>query len=325
MRVSTRRRALIVVAASLGVVALVAGCTSAPKPKPSASTPPSTSEAAPSTKASTSTAPSSTAPVGTPVHVSVNVNDGAQIGVGLPIIATFPVKITDGKAFQKATTVTVNGQTQPAYWYFEYSDPSSGHVMEAHLRLESYWPANATIHINMPWKGLSAGSGLYFENSLTLDFTTGDARVVKVSNANHNLTVYDNGAVWGTFPVSLGSAKTPTEQGTKVIMEKGLDIRMTGPGYDDPHVKYTQRLTYGGEYLHSAPWNVYNITHGINSSNGCTNLLPDDAIKLYNFLQVGDPVEFPDANGPPMTLGAGYGDWNVSWASWQTGGAIPTQ
>jgi hypothetical protein len=21
-----------------------------------------------------------------------------------------------------------------------------------------------------------------------------------------------------------------------------------------------------------------------------------------------------------MTLGAGYGDWNVSWAQWQTGG-----
>ena len=144
-------------------------------------------------------------------------------------------------------------------------------------------------------------------------------------NATHKLTVTSDGKVWGTFPVSLGASNTPTKRGVKVIMEKGKDISMRGPGYYDPHVKYTQRLTYGGEYLHAAPWNTYNITHGINSSNGCTNLFTKDAITLYNFLQVGDPVEYPDANGPQMSLGAGYGDWNVSWAAWQTGGAIPTQ
>lgn len=331
VRLSRRRGALAALGALALSTALLAGCTSAPAPSASGSgsgAPTgsgSTSGSSSSPARPSSTAPSTTAPVGKPVHVSVNVNDGQQIGVGLPIIATFPVKITDGRAFQKATTVTVNDQTVPAAWYFEYSDPASGHVMEAHLRLENYWPAHSTVHVNMPWKGLSAGTGLYFENSLTLDFTTGVARVVKVSNASHRLTVYADGAVWGAFPVSLGASNTPTARGIKVIMEKGLDIRMRGPGYDDPHVKYTQRLTYGGEYLHSAPWNTYNIDHGINSSNGCTNLHPADATKLYSYLQVGDPVEYPDANGPAMTLGAGYGDWNVSWAAWQTGGAIHTQ
>jgi lipoprotein-anchoring transpeptidase ErfK/SrfK len=108
-------------------------------------------------------------------------------------------------------------------------------------------------------------------------------------------------------------------------MEKGRDISMRGPGYFDAHVKYTQRLTYDGEYLHSAPWNVYNITHGIDSSNGCTNLLPADATKLYGYLGIGDVVQYPNANGPRMQLGQGYGDWNVTWSLWQTGGAIPTQ
>ena len=51
--------------------------------------------------------------------------------------------------------------------------------------------------------------------------------------------------------------------------------------YYECGIKFDQRLTYDGEYLHSAPWNVYNITHGIDSSNGCTNLLPADAQKLY--------------------------------------------
>ena len=62
----------------------------------------------------------------------------------------------------------------------------------------------------------------------------------------------------------------------------------------------------------------------MDSSNGCTNLLPDDAKKLYDFLRVGDVVIYPNANGPAMSLGAGYGDWNVSWGEWQTGGLVPT-
>ena len=28
---------------------------------------------------------------------------------------------------------------------------------------------------------------------------------------------------------------------------------------------------------------------------------------------------------PKMTLGAGYGDWNVPWAQWLTGGSVPTR
>jgi hypothetical protein len=62
-----------------------------------------------------------------------------------------------------------------------------------------------------------------------------------------------------------------------------------------------------------------------NSSNGCTNLRPRDAISLYNFLGIGDVVRFPDADGPHMRFGDGYGDWNVTWGLWQTGGVVPTQ
>jgi lipoprotein-anchoring transpeptidase ErfK/SrfK len=138
------------------------------------------------------------------------------------------------------------------------------------------------------------------------------------------MTVTTDGKLYGTFPVSLGATATPTASGTKVIMEKGVSICMHGPGYDECGIKYTQRLTYGGEYLHAAPWNISNINRGVDSSNGCTNLLPDDAKKLYSFLRVGDVVIYPNANGPAMSLGAGYGDWNISWGEWQTGGLVPT-
>ena len=75
--------------------------------------------------------------------------------------------------------------------------------------------------------------------------------------------------------MSLGAARTPTDSGVKVIMEKGDNICMTGPGYHECDIKYTQRLTYSGEYLHAAPWNVANIKRGVDTSNGCTNLLPE--------------------------------------------------
>jgi hypothetical protein len=41
-------------------------------------------------------------------------------------------------------------------------------------------------------------------------------------------------------------------------------------------------------------------------------------------MRIGDVVSYPNANGPQMQLGSGYGDWNVLWSEWQTGGAIKT-
>jgi hypothetical protein len=97
----------------------------------------------------------------------------------------------------------------------------------------------------------------------------------------------------------------------------------TAHSYYECGIQWDQRLTYSGEYLHSAPWNVANIGH-TDTSNGCTNLDPAAAEKLYHFLRIGDVVEYPNADGPRMSMGQGYGDWNVPWSEWQTGGALST-
>lgn len=269
--------------------------------------------------------PTSTAPAKPkiPVHVKLLNSDGANVGVGMPIIAFFSKKIANASAFAEATKVTADDQPVTGAWYFETSSYYKGYPIEAHYRPKTYWPAHASIHMDLPVKGLSAGRGMAFDNSLTLDFTTDAANISTVNAATHQMTVTSDGKVHGTYPVSLGAPDTPTARGIKVIMEKGEDISMSGPGYYTPHVKYTQRLTYGGEYLHSAPWNTGNIGR-TDTSNGCTNLLPADAKKLYDFLRVGDVVLYPNASGPKMQLGAGYGDWNVPWGQWQTGGLVPT-
>jgi lipoprotein-anchoring transpeptidase ErfK/SrfK len=320
------------IAAGLAVVAALAlsACTS--RSGGSGSTGSTTAGGA--TGSSSSSAPSSTSAAPTkstppaaptkPVHVT-GFPDGDTVGVGMPIIADFNRKVTDGRGLAKGTTVTVNGKPVQGAWYFEDSDPASGHVMEAHYRLQHYWPAHADVKMTLNLKGVSAGKGLAFDGTLTsLEFHTGPANISVVNDQTKQIEVTSDGKNEGTYPVSLGAEKTPTKNGVKVIMEKRPSICMTDTAhsYYECGIKWDQRLTYSGEYLHSAPWN-----HSLGRadlSNGCTNLSPSVAQKLYNFFRVGDVVTYPNADGPKMGMGDGYGDWNVNWSEWQTGGAART-
>ena len=324
MRSDHSRRSFLLIAGAAAVSGLAAcGRKVVAHGTPSVSSSAATTSAPSSATSSVAApvTPTTTAPTGAPVHVSLLNSDGDVRGVGMPIIAYFNVAPTSAKEFNAATVVTVNGTPVAGNWYFE-TTAHTGSALEAHWRPQAYWPAHATIHMDLPVMGKAAGPGLVFDDNLTLTFTTGIAYIGTIDAASLQMAVTADGQPFGTYLVSLGATNTPTAHGTKVIMEKGLDIRMTGPGYDDPHVKFTQRLTYGGEYLHSAPWNVANIGHR-STSNGCTNLLPADAEKLYNTFSIGDVFVYPNANGPAMTLGAGYGDWNLEWAAWQTGGLLP--
>jgi lipoprotein-anchoring transpeptidase ErfK/SrfK len=320
-------RLLAPIAAAAAVVAVVVGIAVVQRnPSPStggtAANPPAplltTAPALTRTPASDAVGPHAA------VHVSLLNADHSVVGVGMPVIAYFTRPISDASAFARATSLTVNGKPATGAWYFERSaDP--GHPIEGHFRMSDFWPADAKIHLDLPVSGLPAGKNLAFDDSLTLDFSTGPAQIVTVDDADHSLVLSRNGRAIEKAPVSLGAQMTPTRRGVKVIMEKGKDISMKGPGYYDPHVQWTQRLTYDGEYLHAAPWNSYNIEHGIDTSNGCTNLTDSDAKRLYGTLRVGDVVEYPNASGPKMSLADGYGDWNVSWPTWLTGGAVPTR
>jgi lipoprotein-anchoring transpeptidase ErfK/SrfK len=324
--------ALFALLAVAGIV--LAGCSTDGGSGTAAGTKTVTQTRTPTTAAPTDSATPQATPV--PVRVKLFIADGAHFGVGMPIIAFFSQKITNGAALAEATKVTVNGEPIEGGWFFETSAADKDFPVEAHWRPKDYWPAHSAIHMDLPIKGLSGGpvkgqpgKEFVFNNSLTSDFTTGEKNIVTVDDATHKLTVMSDGKLWGTFPVSLGANETPTARGVKVIMEKGESICMSGqppngPAYHECGVKWTQRLTYGGEYLHAAPWNTANINAGIDSSNGCTNLHTADAKKLYDFLRIGDVVDFPNANGPRMQLGEGYGDWNVPWSMWQTGGLVPT-
>ena len=269
------------------------------------------------------------------MHIRLLNSDGSTYGVSMPVIAFFSRRITDATALQKATMATVDGRPIRVAWYFETSGYYPGYPIEGHLRPEGYWPAHARVHVDIPARGLSAGGAMVFDDSLTSDWSTGARTIATVDNATHSMTVTTDGRHYGTFPVSLGAAGTATFRGTKVIMEQVPSVCMhdTGNHYYECGIRWDSRVTYTGEYLHSAPWNCIgepgcagpanNIGHA-NSSNGCTNLRPADAKRLYRFLKVGDVVRYPNADGRRMRLQDGYGDWNVPWSQWLTGGLITT-
>lgn len=259
------------------------------------------------------------------VQIRLATTGSRSYGVGMPVVAYFSHQFATAKPLSAATSVTVNGAPAHGGWYFERST-KPGYPVEGHLRLRGFWPANSTVTVDVAARHVPAGDGLAFGNDVRLTFRTGAQVVVTVEDQKHRMIVTRDGEPVGHYPVALGSAATPTTRGIKVIMKKSPStcMRDVEGTYRECGIKYAEQLTYSGEYLHAAPWNVQGIKQGQDNSNGCTNLLPGNAAALYKVLSVGDIVEYPDAPGPPMRMDAGYGDWNVDWRTWQRGGLIPT-
>jgi lipoprotein-anchoring transpeptidase ErfK/SrfK len=240
----------------------------------------------------------------------------------MPIIAYLSASITDGKPFAEATKVTVDGSPVEGAWFFQKSSIYKGYPLEAHYRPREYWPAHADIRMDLPVEGLSAGAGWVFDNSLTLDMSTGAANISKIDGKTERMVVTSDGKQKFTFPVSLGAAKTPTFSGTKIVMEKTKLERMVGEGYD-VKVPWSVRVTNSGEFIHSASWNGGNIGRR-STSHGCTNLTVADARKYFDFAQIGDVTVYTNTGGATMPSWDGFGDWNLPWTTWQGGGQVPT-
>jgi lipoprotein-anchoring transpeptidase ErfK/SrfK len=319
---------LAVLALCLGI--LLSACTSGTGGNASSNSTPTT---AAGTSASGSSVPGSSAsgsvptkpkstPPGKPVHVSLFQGDGQTYGVGMAVIAQFDVAPATSRYFTKVVTVTVDGKPSNGSWFFQKSN-NRDYRMEALYRERSYWKPHARIHVNLPLKGVSAGPGLTFANSLTLDMNTGAANISTVEG--EHMRVMSDGKFVRQLPVSLGAASTPTYSGKKVVMEKKNPQHMTSePGDPEPYalnVPWSVRVTGSGEFIHAASWNTGNIGSR-NTSHGCTNLTVANAQWFYNFARIGDVVLYPSTDGKPMPSWDGFGWWNLGWSQWLTGGEL---
>ena len=251
----------------------------------------------------------------------------ASYGVGMPIIAYLSAQITSSEAFIGATRVTVNSSPAEGAWNFQRSAIYPDYPIEAHYRLQDYWPAHAAIRVDLPLQGLRRRRPRLRQQP--------DPRHIDRS-PQHQRRSTESPFVWWSppttdllfnFPVSLGKAGTPTFNGTKIVMEKNKVEEMinTTPGQEyDLKVPWSVRITNSGEFIHSASWNGGNIGQR-STSHGCTNLTVTDAEKYFNFAQIGDVTVYTNTGGATMPSWDGYGDWNVPWGMWRAGGLIPTK
>jgi lipoprotein-anchoring transpeptidase ErfK/SrfK len=248
--------------------------------------------------------------------------DGETVGVGMPVVVTFDLPVTNRALFEKHMTVT-STPAQKGSWYW-LSD------REAHYRPATYWKAGSDVSVDLDINSLPAGKGIFGQESRSIDFHVGDSVVSRVDVSTHTMRTFINGQLARTMPISAGKAGWETRSGTKVIIEKFRRKRMNaatiGVSEDDPEyydlsdVEYALRVTYSGEFLHAAPWSA-GSQGSANVSHGCVGMSLADAQWLYDRTRRGDVVEVTGSSRY-MTLENGYGDWNLSPADWKQGSAL---
>jgi lipoprotein-anchoring transpeptidase ErfK/SrfK len=248
---------------------------------------------------------------------------GETVGVGMPVIVSFDVPVTDRANIEKHLHVTTAPE-QPGTWHW-ISDS------EVHYRPKKYWKTGTQVDVDVDINGVDAGNGIYGQEDRDVQFQVGDAHVYKVDTRTDQMKVFSNGKLLRTIPITTGQQpKFTTRSGIKVIIEKFDSKRMnsetvgipvdSADGYDIDNVQWAMRVTYSGEFLHAAPWSVGSQGHA-NVSHGCTGMSTDNADWLYHMTIRGDVVDYVGTDRP-MEPTNGYGDWNIPWSEYQQGSAL---
>ncbi|MGI8576353.1 MAG: L,D-transpeptidase [Nocardioidaceae bacterium] len=248
---------------------------------------------------------------------------GQTVGVGMPIMVTFDVPVTDHAAFERHMTVT-STPSKVGTWHWVNDN-------EVHWRPRVYWQSGTHVAVHVDVNGVNAGNGIYGQMNRDVNFTVGSSVIIKADLKTDKMGVYLNGKLARTIPITGGkSGGYETRSGINVIEEKYTNIAMDAatvgisPGssdyYNIPDVKYAQRITDSGEFLHAAPWSVYAQGHQ-NVSHGCVGMSTANAEWLFGKTHIGDPVEVAGTSRP-QDAGNGWTDWNESWQQYQAGSAL---
>ncbi|MEU8287470.1 Ig-like domain-containing protein [Micromonospora sp. NPDC048905] len=248
--------------------------------------------------------------------------DDKSYGVAMPVVTEFHPGIPkkDRAAVQKRMFVRTD-PPQPGAWHWVDNGT------QAYYRAPEYWKPGTTITVRIALAGIPLSNGKYGDMDRKATAKIGRSFQMKVDNASKKMTVYENGALVRTIPVSLGKKSTPSSSGTMVVMEK--KEATTFDTRDDPDpanryvtdIQFAQRLTWGGEYIHAAPWSEH-VQGRQNVSHGCVNVSMVNARWLFEKTRIGDPIT---VKGTERKLGAGNGwtAWSLSWSAFIKGSALP--
>ncbi|MCV7229162.1 L,D-transpeptidase [Mycolicibacterium komossense] len=215
-------------------------------------------------------------PTPLPGVAAVSPSAGERVGVGMPVTVTFAGPVADRAAAEQSihfvSPKDVTGR-------FAWTSPTS-----VQFTPDTFWPAHSEI------KMLAGG--------IPMSFGTNAAVVGVADLSAHTFTVSIDGVVARDMPASMGKPAHPTPIGSFTALEKQspvvMDSRTIGIPLSDPEgykltVYDAVRVTWGGVYVHAAPWSVASQGNS-NVSHGCINLSNDNAAWYYNTVSIGDPI-----------------------------------
>ncbi|BCJ73422.1 hypothetical protein CS0771_29660 [Catellatospora sp. IY07-71] len=245
-----------------------------------------------------------------------------EYGVAMPVVIEFtsPVPVSARAGVERRLFVTTD-PPQPGVWSWSSS-------LQVMYRGPEFWQTGTKITVRAALEGVPMGNGRYGDQDRKgIGNISKDKIEMKVDNATKQMQVFKNDNLVKTLPVSLGKKTTPSSSGTLVVMDK---LRKTvfdttdDPGNVDRYrvdIEYAQRLTWGGEYIHAAPWSVQHQGKR-NVSHGCVNVSTANAQYLFNLTRIGDPITI---KGTERTVkpANGWTAWSVTWDQFLKGSALP--
>lgn len=201
---------------------------------------------------------------------------GEEVGIAAPVTIRFADAVADRERAERLVDIRATDSLSGTF-----SWPSDRELVWAPT---NFLPARAPITVQV--------------GNARSEFRTNAGVIGEADMSAHTFTLSIGGAVARQMPASMGKPGWETPTGTFPVLEKFrsvvFDSRTIGIPLSSPegyviNGEYAERLTWGGVFVHSAPWSVDSQGYA-NVSHGCINLAPDDAAWVYETIGVGDPV-----------------------------------
>lgn len=254
------------------------------------------------------------------------VYDGQTVGVGMPVSIQFDTAVTEPayrKKIEQAVSVTTTPKVEGSWGWLDNR--------QLMWRPKDFWAPGTQVSVDAPLTGFQTGEDKWIAEDLSGSMTIGREQISHVDIAKHTMTVSRAGQQVKSFPVSSGrpGKETETRSGMKVVINKQREMTMDSstigidkgePGYYKVDTDYNVRVTWTGEFVHSAPWSV-GAQGSSNVSHGCVNMAPGNAEWFYDNSLPGDPVDFTGSSRQ-FQPSEGIGVWQYSWADWQAQSAL---
>ncbi|MGH8877955.1 MAG: Ig-like domain-containing protein [Stackebrandtia sp.] len=263
---------------------------------------------------------------------SVFNGDGSTYGKAMPVIMDFPrefeVPEDQREAVEKRLFVS-SEPSQPGAWHW-----FSGNHLE--YRPKDFWEPGTKIDVRLGLEGLPLGGDVYGADDVSISMNISeDDREIKVSNDSKSMTAIENGENVKSMDISLGKKGNESYSGTMTVMEKlkktefntfdepGCEGKKEGEDDDcyKTKIKYAQRLTWSGQFIHSAPWSVADQGKR-NVSHGCVNASEKNSKWIFEFASVGTPV-IVEGTGHDLPYGDGFTAYGLSWEKFLEGSYLP--